>query len=398
MNEFITPDDFQGTDVERINAALRAAAGTGARVVIPQHNHARKRDLWLLDSAILAPGDTVLELNNCHLKLSDRCRDNAIRSANCGMGIADIQPLRNIHIYGVGAVLLEGADRPRASGDSGKTLGERTYGTDAGITGESQKGDWRNIGILLAFVENFSICNVAMKDAHAWAISLERCARGMLRDLSFASTSAKRIDGVAQKMLNQDGIDLRLGCHDILIENITGHTGDDLIALTALARSERIAGMPESTQVSGGQNRGEGRDDIRDVIIRNVRGHSPGRCHIVRLLNSSGLRLYNILVDGVVDTSPPGIQCKAAVKIGDSAYGTGAAPLGDTHDIIVNHVISKAKHAILIGGSLCESIISNVISGPNSEAITLAAGEENIRNVAFSNVLTSGASQPLKNQ
>lgn len=76
-----------------------------------------------------------------------------------------------------------------------------------------------------------------------------------------------------------------------------------------------------------------------------------------------------------------------------SAYGTGAAPLGDTHNIIVTNIISKAKHAILIGGSLCDAIISNVISGPNSEAITLAAGEENIRNVAFSNVLTSGASK-----
>ena len=119
-----------------------------------------------------------------------------IRSANCGLGITDIQPMRQIHIYGVGSVLLQGAERPRATGDSGKTLGERTYGTDAGVASESQKGDWRNLGILLAFVEDFSIRHVAMKDSHCWAVSLERCAHGTLRDIAFASTASRMIDGV----------------------------------------------------------------------------------------------------------------------------------------------------------------------------------------------------------
>jgi len=65
----VTPNEFGGSDVERINQALQAAAGTGRRVVIPRRNEgvAGGRDLWLLDAAILVPGDTVLELNNCHL-------------------------------------------------------------------------------------------------------------------------------------------------------------------------------------------------------------------------------------------------------------------------------------------------------------------------------------------
>ena len=130
-------------------------------MVIPRVNvqGEERREVWLLDSAILVRSNTTLELDNCRIKLSDRCRDNLIRSANCGLGITDIRPLQNIHIRGIGTVVLEGADHPRATGDSGKTLGQRTYGTDAGKDGESQTGDWRNIGILLAFVENFSIQN-----------------------------------------------------------------------------------------------------------------------------------------------------------------------------------------------------------------------------------------------
>jgi hypothetical protein len=386
---FLTPNGFEGTDVERINQAVRAAAGTGRRVVIPRRNLAAEgeRDVWLLDSAILVPSGTVLEFDNCRLKLSDRCRDNMIRSANCGLGVTDIQPLHDVHIRGVGNVVLEGADHPRATGDSAKTLGERTYGTDAGVKGESQTGDWRNIGILLAEVEGFSLRNLAIRDSHCWAISLERCAHGTLRDLDFASSEAKVIDGARQTILNQDGIDLRLGCHDILIENITGHTGDDLIALTAIPRADDVAGGLQSTMVSSCRDRGEGRDDIRHVAIRSVRGYCRGGHHIVRLLNTPGVRLHDVLLDGLVDTSPPEVRCKAAVKIGDTAYGGGAAPLGDTSRIIVNNVISRAQHTVLIGGSLCDSIISNIVrydaAGP---AVTIGLGPEHVRDVSLANI------------
>ncbi|MEA3400172.1 MAG: hypothetical protein U9R79_02900 [Armatimonadota bacterium] len=389
----VTPNDFAGSDVDRINQAMQAAAGTGRRVIIPRRNLAPDgaRDLWLLDSAILVPGDTVLELDNCHIKLSDRCRDNMIRSANCGRGITEIEPIRGIHIRGAGDVLLEGADHPRATGDGAKTLGERTFGTDAGVSGVSQTGDWRNIGILMAFVEEFSISNIATKDSHCWGISLERCAHGVLRDIDFASSEVKLIDGVERTILNQDGIDLRLGCHDILVENITGYTGDDLIALTAIPNPDSVAGAVNSTMVSGARDRGEGRDDIRHVIIRNIRGYCRGGHHIVRLLNTSGARMHDIVLDGLIDTSPAEVRCKAAVKIGDHAYGEGVAPLGDTSRIIVNNVISRSEHTILIGGSLCDSAISNVIRyDVAGEAVSYASGSEHVRGVALTNVHVSG--------
>ncbi len=392
-SSFVTPNDFSGSDVERINQALATAAGTGRRVVIPRGNHAADgdRDVWLLDSAILIPGDSTLELDNCHLKLSDRCRDNMIRSANCGLGITDIQPLRGLHIIGRGNVLLEGADHPRATGDSGKTLGERTYGTDAGVDGESQTGDWRNIGILMAFVEDFSLEHLAMQDSHCWAISLERCAHGVLRDLSFASSGVKTIDGVEQTILNQDGVDLRLGCHDVLIENIRGYSGDDLIALTGIPRADSVAGSLGSTMVSSLCPRGEGADDIRHVIIRNVQGYCRGGHHIVRLLNTPGVVMHDIVLDGLVDTSPAGMRCKAAVKIGDHHYGGGMAPLGDTSRIIVSNVISRSEHTIMIGGSLCDSLLSNIIRHDMpGEAVTLVAGPESIRDVTCANIRIVG--------
>lgn len=388
----ITPNDFEGSDSERINRAIAAAAGSGRSVVIPKLNRTKDgvRDIWLLDSAILVRSGTTLELENCHIKLSDRCRDNFIRSANCGLGITDIAPMADIHIRGRGSVWLEGADRPRATGDSAKTLGKHTYGTDAGVPGESQTGDWRNIGILLAFVDRFSIENLRIKDSHAWAISLERCAFGRVRDIDFASTERKTIDGVSETTLNQDGLNLRQGCHDITIENITGYTGDDLVALTNILSPGSKAGSTESTMVSAADNRGNGADDIRHITLRNVCGHSAGGHHIVRLLNASGLKIHDVMLDGLVDTSGEGRRCRAAVKIGDrNPKWGGVTPLGDTYRIFLTNVMSRAEHTVLIAGSLSESVLANVVKyDAPGDPVTYESGPENVREVAIYNVRT----------
>ena len=388
MSLFENPNQYDGTDAQRIQQAVAAAAAGNGRVIIPRINESNHSHVWLLDEAIRLPSNITVELNGCHLKLSDRCRDNFFRSANCGIGIAPIEPLENIHLIGNNGAVLEGADHPRATGDAAKTLGERTYGTDAGVDGEAQNGDWRNIGILLASVSHFSIQNIHMIDSHCWAISVEYCNNGILRDLRFTSYGHKIIDGKKETILNQDGLDLRHGCHDILIENISGETGDDLIALTAIPNAERQAGNTSSTMISADHE--STFPGIHNIIIRNVRGHCAGGHHIVRLLNTRGLPMDNIVIDGLIDTSYAPYQSRVALKIGDKfpQYG-GINPLGTTRRIIANNIISRAKYAVLIGGSLCDSSISNVLqNGGDFDAVYFESGAENVRNVTLHNVQT----------
>jgi hypothetical protein len=388
MSHIENPNQHEGTDAHRIQLAVDAAAASNGRVVIPRINESNNSQIWLLDEAIRLPANITVELDGCHLKLSDRSRDNFFRSANCGAGISPIDPLENIHLIGRGGAVLEGADYPRATGDAGKVLGERTYGTDAGVDSESQNGDWRNIGILFASVSHFSIQNIHMVDSHCWAISLEYCSQGTLRDLSFDSRGKKMIDGKEEIILNQDGLDLRHGCHDILIENISGQTGDDLIALTAIPNPERKAGNLNSTVISADQE--STFPGIHNVIIRNVRGHCAGGHHIVRLLNTLSLPMDNIIIDGLIDTSYPPYQSRVALKIGDKfpQYG-GINPLGTTRRVIVNNVISRAKYAVLIGGSLCDSSISNVLqNGGEYDPVYFESGAENVRDVTVYNART----------
>lgn len=399
----IDPNENRGSDSERIQAAVEVAARNGGKLVIPARkpDGGAARTYWLLDRAILLPGDFTLVIDNCTLKLSDCCRDNVIRSANCGVGISEVELLKNIHIIGVGNAVLEGADHPRATGDAAKLLRTRiapgdqwsvTFGTDAGKDGEKQTSDWRSIGLLLGRVENFSIHNLLLRDQHSWAISLEYCAYGSIRDLRFDANNGKVIDGEFQTFLNQDGLDLRQGCHDITVENITGRSGDDLIALTAIPFQNGLAGELDSHMVCDIRPHGR-TDDVYNIIIRNVRGYCAGGHHIVRFLNTLGIRMYNIILDGLIDTSPTdGIRDRAAVKIGDSnlAWG-GATPLGDTYGFLISNIISRAQTPVLVGGSLCDSQISNIISyAADSEAIACTSGAENMRNVLISNVQTVG--------
>ncbi len=390
-DDSLNPNCYSGSDSERIRRAAEAALAVGAPIRIPvrRPDAESSRTFWLIDSAILLPGNATLILDNCRIKLSDRCRDNFIRSANCGCGIGEIAPLENIHILGIGNAVLEGADHPRATGDSAKILGERTYGTDAGKPGETQNGDWRNIGILLARVRNFSIRDLVIRDSHAWAVSLEYCCDGFIRNLAFHSEGGKVIDGVRQTILNQDGLDLRRGCRNIVIDTITGGTGDDLVALTAIGAGEKQGGVFGRTEIASAGDPGMC-EDIESITLRNIVGHCAGGHHIVRFLNTGGIKMRNIILDGVVDTSPEGVCDYAAVRIGDAnpAWG-GVTPLGDTAGFRIVNILSRAAQAVLIAGSLADSIISDVINGnPDTEPVCCSSGEESLENVEIRSTLT----------
>ena len=384
---FTDPNDFIGSDIEKINAAIASATGTTNCVKISKRrgNGADDRDFWLIDSAIYVPGDMTVIISDCKIKLSNACRDNFIRTANT-LDPA-VPRIYNVHIQGEGEAVLEGADDPRSTGDAVKVLGERTYGTDAGKPGETPTGDWRNIGVLLVKVSNFSLQNIKAVNSHSWAISLEYCTDGMIRNLEFDSNGYMEINGKQERTLNKDGLDLRRGCRNITIENIFGATGDDLVALTAIPTSCRPAGMLGEHEFLGCSGNIED-EHTYNVKIKNVKGYSAGHCNIVRFLNAGGIKMYDITLDGVEDTSPTPNHCGSTVRVGDTvaAWG-GVAPVGDTYNITVKNVISYSKVAIFIGGSLVDSSFSNVKNcNPEGDNVFYRTGKEYTDNVVFENV------------
>ena len=330
----LTPNEFKGkTDSDRIEAAIAEAVRTGERSIeIPRMNAATEKPLWLIDRAILVPSDFTLILRACTVRLSPGTQDNLIR--NAGTASEPMKKDQNIHILGIGNPLLSG-------------------GLKAHFDPPGDKSGWRTIGILLCDVQYFTIDGITLEETQAWGVSVENgCCNGRISNMAFRDSN---------KMPNQDGVDVRKGCHDIIIENITGAVGDDAVALTGL-RNDKASRNPGTRTMQVGGNYPRANDDIYNIIIRNVQAKCTGGHGIVRLLNHDGVRMYNIVVRDVIDISSgkePRVQ--AAIRIGDTNYSSmRKSQMGEMFNITVDTVMTRGRIAVLIKGPLKDSVIRNI--------------------------------------
>ena len=241
-------------------------------------------------------------------------------------------------------------------------------------------------GILLANVEHFSISGLKMVEGHGWHISLEECAYGCVEKIEFDACMSKVIDGMRMNMENQDGIDIRNGCHHISISDITGRTGDDVVALTAIAGDTvRPGGQLQTTHVMHSDWSRRDRN-IHDIQIRNVTAYSF-LCYTVRLLPANA-KIWNVVVDGIIDTSPVVHDHGGTVLLGepDSAYGKNY-PDG-LRFITVSNVICGSKRAVRVSGYLRDSVISNVVNrNPGCPAL-IVEKPDGIKNLQTFNLIT----------
>ncbi len=329
----VTPNDFkEGSDSDRIEAAIAKAVEGGERSIeIPRMNAQSGQPLWLVERAIMLPSDFTLVLRDCTVELAPGVQDNLIR--NEGTLKEPMEGNRNIRILGYGNALLSG--------------GKKSHFDPPG-----DRSGWQTIGILLYGVEYFTIDGFSMGETQAWAISVEHgCAYGRISNLAFNSSN---------KMPNQDGVDIRKGCHDILIENITGATGDDTVALTGL-RSDKPPTPGRKPMQIGGRSPTEN-DDIYNITIRNVIAKCTGGHGIIRLLNQDGVRMYNITIRDVVDSSTSSERrVHSAIRVGDTNYSSiKRSEMGEMFNIVIDNVVSRGRSVVLIKGPLCDSTITNI--------------------------------------
>ncbi|NLC45381.1 MAG: hypothetical protein GX783_14010 [Clostridiales bacterium] len=318
-------------DSDMIQAAVDAAEKTGAKVEIPRYNPRTGENYWSITKAIELHTGSVVILDNCCLRLADGVFCSIFRNANSMKEVANTIEGRqyDIRIMGIGNAVLDG-------------------GNHNGLTEKTQLKDgmpsiFNNTLIHLHNVERITIENVRIINQRYWGMTFHFCSEGRISNIDFMAHN---------NAPNQDGIDLRTGCNRFVIENITGCTGDDTIALTCLdGESERKLTVKDMDV------------DIHSVIIRNISTYVTGNHAIVRLLNHGGKKLYNIIVENILDRSDgkefrPG----AAVRIGEQRYysDSGPAKLGDTFGITVRNVVSCARFGVFISCTLQDAFINNV--------------------------------------
>ena len=108
--------------------------------------------------------------------------------------------------------------------------------------------------------------------------------------------------------------------------------------------------------------------------------------------------MYNIILDGVIDTSPAEITAKAAVKIGDNNRNWGGVtPLGDTYGFHISNIHSRAQTPVLVAGSLQDSTITNVMNfNGSTPPVVFAAGDDYAKNVTILNAINATRGEAQK--
>jgi len=342
MNKKFEPDGGA-----RIQSMIRAAIEDGTRSITITGSHE-------IEQTILLPSEFTVFLENCHLKMADDTFCNMFRNECCGTekGRTKDGGDHDIVIEGRGRVILDGG---KYNG-----LGERNANRDG-----RPHISVNNI-LLFGNVDRFAVRNLHIRNQRWWALNFIGCKNGKISNIDFYSNdlwvdeNGEEHHGyfgegfTYERILvkNSDGIDLRCGCHDITIENITGFTEDDTVALTALnGKLEAMYGVQDADH------------DIYNVIIRNIR--SAAQCSNVRLLNQGERKLYNVLIDGVFDASlnhPSMDRGSIGVRIGDAdhMYGSRPSTSDETFNITVRNVYSRARRVMHLGGAMKNVKLDNI--------------------------------------
>jgi len=295
------------TDHETLQNAIDAAVGKC--LIIPRYNARTGSRIWNIERTLQLPSDTTLILLDAHLRLADFTYCNLFSNAPGAS--------KNIHIYGVGSATLDSGSFNGLKAKNANTLG---FGP---ITD--------NALVLFAGVDNLEIKNLHMVQKRWYCVLCVGCTNAQLSDLDICAHPY---------FPDMGGIRIHSGCHNVLIENITGLTGEDTILLSADPEDDRLYISPEPS--------------ISHIHIRTVKAN-PSRCCIVNILAKGGRKVHNIVAETLLDCSVPEQKKMpyACVQVGDS--------LSDhLSDILIRDLTSRATGAVQMGGHSKAVRISNI--------------------------------------
>ena len=338
----ITPNDVGlvgADDSASIQAAVDAARTSGeGKVVIPALNARTGRAGWEIARAIRLPSGMTVVIDNATLRMRDGVYENFFRSANVWtpVGLTPDAELHDIRILGRGRAVLDGG--------KANDLCEATSCRDG------RPHVRANMPIHFVNVRDFEVSGLTVENHRYWGMCYTFCRRGVIRDIRFVARYDRR---------NQDGVNLRNGCREIVIENVSGQTGDDTVALSAIdVRRDDVW----NTWVEGKS------PDIENVVIRNVRSAAV-RHPVVALRAQNGAKIRDVTLENVSDApwcvQPVGdydLPRYAVIRLGEWHYlSTRPSELGDLRNITVRNVTSRYSDvAVVVNASLQDSFVGGV--------------------------------------
>ena len=303
---FITPNDpafFGDTDADTIQNALNAAVAENKMLLIPRYNARTGSTLWNIGKAIILPSGAHVALLKTHLRQQDFCYDNLFRA----------EGVENVAVTGVGDALLDGGIHNQL-----KSRNAEKYGMVIE----------QNACVLLNGVKNATFANFQFKATRWFSLCATFCTDLTVSGVNFVNYPLWPELG---------GLMLRSGCKQVLAENLTGITGEDLVFVKALATDGACKDLDT---------------DIADIHVRNT-SVNVTRCTVVRLVAHDGRKIRNVLAESLLDPSLPEEKKLpwAAVAVGSSLLHTQRpGTCEELRDIVIRDVYSRADRIGELGG------------------------------------------------
>ena len=343
MKQVISPNEYKhlASDSAMIQAAVDEAVKVGATVEIPSFNERTQKNIWELDVGIRLHSGSSVVLDNCHLRLMDNKYIHFFQNSNLIDGDLSVKKADrqyDISLVGRGNAVLDGGN-PVDMCEADFNIYDENGDFVKSVKVHGQPYMAVNIAVVFQNVERVQVSGLRFIHTRYWSMCFWFCSFGTVRDISVEAMN---------NVPNQDGINLRVGCHNFLLDNINGLTGDDTVALTALD-SKRAA----NTDLC---------PDIHHIIIRNIRSRQTGECDIIRILNRGGPQIYNILIDGVMDLTDPNETDRplAAIRIGDLCdYPLRLNKLGEVRNLVIRNVSCRGRFGAYIANSLADAVFDN---------------------------------------
>ena len=299
-------------------------------VVIPAWNVRTGCDKWVFEKAVRVPSDMTIVFLHCYIQHQDFMYENLFTNSRAyeNEGRCIDHEEHDLTFTGIGDAVLDGAKQ--------NGLKEKT----CFLYGLPDKRP--NATVLFNNVRNMVLENFQIRDSRWYGTYFIHCDTVRISNLDFDN---------GEDFCNRDGVDIRQGNHNFLVENITGTTGDDTVALNNLGNDGNDGRYVEGKDV-----------DTLNMVMRNIKSDA-GRWFTVRLLCQDRHLEQHFTLDTIMDVSRRENQKRvdAVVMVGSHEYHYKIpAELGDLAHITIRDVYSRANYAVALGGFSDDVDISNV--------------------------------------
>ena len=327
-----TEERFFGTgDADTVqNAVNYAAKEKIGCVVIPAWNVRTQCDKWVFEKAVKVPSDMTIVFLHSYIQHQDFMYENLFTNSrayeNEGRCIAHEE--HDLTFTGIGDAVLDGAKQ--------NGLKEKT----CFLYGLPDKRP--NATVLFNNVRNLVLENFQIRNSRWYGTYFIHCDTVRVSNIDLDN---------GEDFCNRDGVDIRQGNHNFLVENITGTTGDDTVALNNLGNDGNDGRYVEGKDV-----------DTLNMVIRNIKSDA-GRWFTVRLLCQDRHLEQYFTLDTIMDVSRRENQKRvdAVVMVGSHEYHYKIpAELGDLAHLTIRDVYSRANYGVALGGYSDDVDISNV--------------------------------------